>query len=153
MIIFCSQRIRKEFSLDARNLYYNWPQSNRMKRIISLDFLRGLAMVCMMGFHVLIHVSWHAQTSNYSDLQAIIDSGLLWLFVLIFILANFRALFLMVSMTIHSYILTKTMTKENAKAILIKNLFFALMLYIVALFTEGIAANWGVLGRSIQLGR
>ncbi len=124
-----------------------------MKRIISLDFLRGLAMIFMLAFHVLIHVSWHAQASNYSNLQAIIDSGLLWLFVIIFILANFRALFLMVSMTIHAYILTKTMNKENAKSILTKNLFFALMLYFVALFTEGIAANWGVLGRSIQLGR
>ncbi len=124
-----------------------------MKRIISLDFLRGLAMIFMLAFHVLIHVSWHAQASNYSNLQAIIDSGLLWLFVIIFILANFRALFLMVSMSVHAYILTKTMNKENAKSILIKNLFFAFMLYLVALFTEGIAANWGVLGRSIQLGR
>jgi hypothetical protein len=124
-----------------------------MKRIVSLDFFRGLAMIFMLAFHVLIHVSWHAQTSNYTNLTAIIESGLLPLFILIFILANFRALFLMVSMTIHGFILTNTMKGGNEKPILIKNLFFAFMLYLVALFTESIAANWGILGRSIQVGR
>jgi hypothetical protein len=124
-----------------------------MKRIVSLDFFRGFAMICMLGFHVLIHVSWHAQTSNYTNIGAMIDAGLLPLFVLIFLLANFRALFLLVSMTIHGFILTKSLGKGNDKAILAKNLLFAFMLYLVALFTESIAANWGILGRTIQIGR
>jgi len=123
----------------------------KLKRIVSLDFFRGLAILCMLGFHVLIHVSYHAQTSNYSDLNEIIDSGLLPLFLLIFLLANFRALFLLGSMTIHGYIMVKAIKKgASAGSLLKKNLFFAFMLYIVALFCESIAANWGVLGRSIQ---
>lgn len=125
-----------------------------MKRIVSLDFLRGLAMICMIGFHVLIHVSYHAQASNYTDLNAIMESGLLPLFVLIFLLANFRALFLMVSMTVYGYTMTRSILKgKDRTQLLKKNLFFALMLYFVALFTESIPANWGILGRSIMRDR
>lgn len=125
-----------------------------MKRIVSLDFLRGLAMICMMGFHVLIHVSYHAQASNYSDLDAIMESGLLPLFILIFLLANFRALFLMVSMTVYGYTMTRSILKgRDQKQLLKKNLFFAFILYLVALFTESVPANWGILGRSIMKDR
>jgi uncharacterized membrane protein (UPF0136 family) len=118
-----------------------------MKRIVSLDFLRGFAMIAMLGFHVLIHVSWHAQTSNYDD---IFSSPLLPLFILIFLLANFRALFLMVSMTVYGYLMTKKIRGGiPASSILKKNLIFGIMLYFTGLFTEGLVANWGMVGRWI----
>ena len=80
-----------------------------MKRIISLDFFRGFAIMAMMFVHVLIHIFSATDPANFSDTMS--NPGLMAIFVPVFIFSNFRGFFLMISMVIHSYIISKNLQK------------------------------------------
>lgn len=121
-----------------------------MKRILSLDFLRGLAIFGMMASHVLLHISLYA---NDFDAALALPGYLVPVFVIVYILSNFRAFFLMISMTVHMYTMNMTLKRGVAPIIMLKKqIVMGFMLYLVGLFCEGIAANWGVIGRSMEAG-
>ncbi len=121
-----------------------------MKRIISLDFMRGLAIMGMLASHVLLHISHFAQVSNFGEIMDL-EPVLIVVFIIVFILSNFRAAFLMISMMAHVYSMALAIKKgRSPEAVLKKQLLMGAMLYLVGLFCEGIAANWGVIGRSLE---
>lgn len=120
-----------------------------MKRIVSLDFLRGFAIFIMLASHVMLHVYTYA-----NDFDAVLDDPvLLAIFVPIFLLSHFRSFFLMISMTIHAYIVVRGLKAgKSTGAVLKKQVFGGGLLYLVGLFTEGLAAYHGVFGNSLRAG-
>jgi len=123
-----------------------------MRRIISLDFLRGLAIFCMIGVHVVLNTSWWAQAGNTG---AILSMGYAMeiVFILVFLFSSFRAFFLIISMTVHSYGMNGALAKgQNPRTVLVKQVVFGIMLYLVGELGVGMIDNWGVLSQSMQAG-
>lgn len=120
-----------------------------MKRLITLDLLRGFAIFAMLASHVMLHVYYYA-----NDFDAIMANPvLIAVFVPIYLASHFRAFFLMISMTIHGYIVVRSLKAGNSSgAVLKKQLITAGLLYLVALFTEGFSAYHGVLGNTLRSG-
>ncbi len=119
-----------------------------MKRIISLDFFRGLSIMLMMFLHVFIHIYSLTDPSTFGDVTS--NPGLLAIFVPVFLFSNFRGFFLMISMVIHSYIISKNIQKGvSREKMLAKQLFTGFIVYIIGLLSEGFIQYHGVFGRSL----
>lgn len=108
-----------------------------------------MIMVCF--FHAMLHLS------PYFDLApalALFNSnpvaGVLMVPILIF--SQFRSLFLMISMAIFAYTNYLSLKKgSSALQLLKKNLLSGFLLLLVAFACESFFANWGYLGRLIEL--
>lgn len=121
-----------------------------MKRIISLDFMRGIAMIGVCFFHAMLHLYPYFNEEGLSLISTDLVAGIL--IIPILILSQFRSLFLMISITVFAYSNYMSI-KKGAKAgqIFKKNLISGVLLLIVAFLCEAIFANWGYLGRLIEL--
>ncbi|TFG16549.1 MAG: hypothetical protein EU530_11690 [Promethearchaeota archaeon] len=119
-----------------------------MKRIISFDFFRGLAVMLMLFMHVFIHIYSVANPSNFGDVLS--NPGQLAIFVPVFLFSNFRGFFLIISMILNAYNVTRSLRKGvSREKVLGKQLFTGFIIYIVGLLSEGYFQYHGVFGRSL----
>ena len=116
-----------------------------MRRIVSLDFLRGLAILLMTIFHTWLNV-FDTRTIDETNLMAM--NPLLLVFGgLFFLLGHFRSLFLFLSATVHQFSIMKDYQQKHLspRNILMKNLTTGILLYGIGLIREGLFNPWGIL--------
>ncbi len=103
----------------------------------------------MMFVHVFIHIFSAANPSNFGDTLS--NPGLMVVFVPVFIFSHFRGFFLLISMVVHSYIVTKSLQKGVSRlSMLTKQLFAGFLIYFVGLINEGFFQYHGVFGNSLR---
>lgn len=74
-------------------------KGNPIKRIVTLDILRGLSMLALVTFHAVDKTMYPGHLENYSDLPI----GQLIIFGFIFYFASWRALFVIISAIANTY--------------------------------------------------
>ena len=116
-----------------------------MKRIVSLDFLRGLAILLMTLFHTWLNVFDMDQLDPENLLSM---NPLLLLFGgPFFLLGHFRSFFLLLSAAVHQISIVKDYTEKKLtpRNILAKNVILGVLLYFIGLIREGSLNPWGIL--------
>jgi uncharacterized membrane protein len=118
-----------------------------MKRIVSLDFLRGLAILLMTIFHTWFNVFDTAQIDPENLLS--MNPLLLLIGGPFMLLGHFRSFFLLLSATVHQFSIMKDYTekKRTPRNILTKNVILGVLLYFIGLIREGLLNPWGILSK------
>lgn len=115
-----------------------------MKRILSLDLLRGASIFFMVVVHTWMNV--YDMSPLYSIDISDINPFLLVFGALLFILGHFRSFFLLISMTIHSYAMDKAFNNgTKPEHILKKKVLVGLLIYFAGVFREAFLNPWGIL--------
>ena len=113
-----------------------------MKRITSLDFARGLAVIGMTLFHGFFN-SW--DFFGTGDLGALTWWQLPFAF-LFFIFGHWRGFFIMISTAVHTYVMAKRF-KEGQKrfSIMLKNMFAGFVLWGIGTLYNAIFNTFGII--------
>ncbi|MBN1539365.1 MAG: hypothetical protein JW939_04415 [Candidatus Thermoplasmatota archaeon] len=117
-----------------------------VKRVATLDFVRGLCIMGMVALHVFGRVydsSWLG-TDQMSDKSLLHITGLLTLAYI----GGMAGLFLMVSATSHTLSIHGQLTKgKKLENVIARQLFFGLMLLAFAFLAESTIGHHGFIGR------
>ncbi len=111
------------------------------KRILSLDYLRALAIIGDLVVHIILLTSSLVDeaTANLEDLNIFYQ----FIAVLVFIFGHWRGFFLMISAIGHVISLSNAIQQgHDRKSILKKQLGFGLFLFIWGLFREVFLNEW-----------
>jgi uncharacterized membrane protein len=120
-----------------------------MKRLVSLDFLRGFAIFFMIIGHVFTKI----YTIQSIDVIMTISPIILVIGGPLYILGRQRAFFLLISSISYAYSMNLDLKQNRPRiSILKKNLFRAILLYCVALLVETFFHPWGIFPRYIVNG-
>jgi len=116
-----------------------------MKRLISMDIIRGFALMLMVVFHVFLNVSdLVPKASNLASLSIL--ELILVAFVALFI--HWQSLFLMVSAIVHWFSMSKMIEQGiSPRKILIRQLVFGGSLYIFGFLREPFLSPWGIIAQ------
>ncbi len=115
-----------------------------MKRILTLDYLRGLAIFCMCIVHIWLNVfdTTSIRDFNFENFNVI----LLILGGILFIMGHFRSFFLMISAIGHQYTMENALKRgKSPEGILKRKLIGGGLMYALGVFREGILNPWGIL--------
>ncbi|TFG09183.1 hypothetical protein EU534_02365 [Candidatus Heimdallarchaeota archaeon] len=126
-----------------------------MKRIITIDVLRGVSIFLMTIFH-----TW----TNVVDLSPFFNTPIevflkeqpfmLVLGALFYILGHSRTFFLFISAIIHTYNFMKKLERGvNPEKLLGTNIIKGFVVYILGIIREGIFSPWGTIDEFILTGR
>ena len=112
-----------------------------MKRITSLDFARGLAILGMTVFHGFFN-SWEFfGTGDLSSLTWELPFAFIF-----FILGHWRGFFIMISAAVHTYVMAKKFKDGQSRLnIMLKNLFAGLMLWGIGSLYNAIFNTFGII--------
>ena len=113
------------------------------KRLISFDFLRGFAIICIAFFHLLILTAdLYQQASNDPFSLPPFFFGLA-IFTIIF--AHWRGLFLIISSVVHIYTMTVAIRKgADRKQLWKSQVLFGLVLWVFGMFREVFLNEWSI---------
>jgi peptidoglycan/LPS O-acetylase OafA/YrhL len=115
-----------------------------MKRLASLDLARGIAILCMVIFHV-----WYYLDDKTSTLPENGNYIMMMMALIFWVFGYWRSFFLFVSAIVVTYSIQKNlMAGKRREVILVKNLFGGLIMYLFAIFRETIVSPEGFLGQS-----
>ncbi|MBN2156794.1 MAG: hypothetical protein JW776_12195 [Candidatus Lokiarchaeota archaeon] len=113
------------------------------KRLISMDILRGWAILLMVIFHVFLNVSDLVPVAVSDPFSLGLGKLILVVFISIFI--HWQSLFLMISATVHWF--TMSRMHENGQKlvkIFLKQLIFGIALYVFGFLREPLLSPWGI---------
>ncbi|MHA1116253.1 MAG: hypothetical protein ACTSPJ_08765, partial [Candidatus Heimdallarchaeaceae archaeon] len=143
---FISSQENKELVSDSAKL--------KVKRIISIDALRGGAVVGMIFVHSLMRIYDYTWISKNPE---VISSLPLWLIVIIAImgyLGMWISFFIFLSSIVNSYNMTIKTTKVKKPWKQLKNQLFAgFTILCVSYLREALIGYYGILGRIIRYGK
>ena len=110
------------------------------KRILTLDFLRGMAIFLMCIFHVFVN------SSRLMDVDdPFTNIALIIIFLFIFIFAHFRGFFILISGTVNIYSMTKRIKKgADPMKLWRKQLGVGLFLVIFGHVKDTFINQWGI---------
>ncbi len=120
------------------------------RRLVTLDFLRGVAIFGMTLFHILFHL--YDVEGFMTNPEDILNFPVVVLIIigLFAYLGSWYGFFLFISSIVNSYVFTrKTRTNIDPFKLLIKQITSGIILIILAYFIEGIIGYFGDLGYSI----
>ncbi|MHA1417200.1 MAG: hypothetical protein ACTSRR_13230, partial [Candidatus Heimdallarchaeaceae archaeon] len=143
---FISSQENKELVSDSAKL--------KVKRIISIDALRGGAVVGMIFVHSLMRIYDYTWISKNPE---VISSLPLWLIVIIAImgyLGMWISFFIFLSSIVNSYNMTIKTTKDKKPWKQLKNQLFAgFTILCVSYLREALIGYYGIFGRIIRYGK
>jgi len=113
-----------------------------MKRLVSMDMLRGWAILLMVVFHIFLNVS--DLVIKAGDLSTIgIGELILVAFIAIFI--HWQTFFMMISAVVHWFTMNRMLKNgQSLGKIFLKQLIFGLALYIFGFLREPFLSPWGM---------
>ncbi len=115
------------------------------KRLVSMDMMRGWAILLMVVFHVFLNVSELVGIALSDPFSLPIGQLILVAFIAIFI--HWQSLFLLISAIVHWYTMTKMLEKgQKLGKIFLKQLIFGIALYIFGFLREPFLSPWGMTG-------
>ena len=137
---------------DIQSLTYSLKKDKKpLKRIASLDFLRGLALFSMITYHSLMGVYDY---SFLEDFETLLEINII-IVVILGICAFFgtwHGFFLFISSIVNSYAVFKKLSRnENAKPIILKQFFMGIVLIING-WLEQALGYYGIIGSLISTG-
>ncbi len=122
-----------------------------MKRIITLDVIRGSAIIFMVLVHTWLNVIDLniLNNLNLSEMNPI----LAFLAVIFFFIGRSRTLFLFISTIIHQYKFVKSLKQGKSPGRLLYNgIIKGGIVYLLGIFREGILSPWGPINSLILSG-
>lgn len=122
-----------------------------MKRIITIDVLRGAAIILMILVHTWLNV---IDLSIFNNLNlSEINPLLAILAVIFFFLGRSRTLFLFISAIIHQYKFMKSLKEgKNPERLLYNGIIKGLIVYLLGIFRESLLNPWGAINSFILNG-
>jgi hypothetical protein len=109
------------------------------KRIVSLDYLRGIAIFMMCLFHVFVNSSSLMKADPFGSI------GLIIIFLIVFIFAHFRGFFILISGAANVYSMTKGIKKGiKPEKILKKQVFVGTFLVVFGHLKDTFINQWGI---------
>ncbi|MHA2256052.1 MAG: hypothetical protein ACXAAM_08275 [Candidatus Heimdallarchaeaceae archaeon] len=130
---------------------YYTEDSNR--RIVTLDFLRGVAIWLMIFFHASTHLydySWFAD--NPENLYTL-PIPLIMLLLLLIALGSWATFFILISASVNSFSMTRRAVQgKDVRLSLYKQLFSGVGILFIGWFTESFIGMQGYLGYAIRDG-
>ncbi len=121
-----------------------------MKRITSLDFLRGFAVFVMTVFHVFLD-NWEHMSGSGNFFA--LPTGLMITGIIIFFFMHWRDFFIMISAIVHWYSMSQAyLSGKSPKEILKKQLIFGVILYLFGMFRNAFLNQWGIIDRWYRRG-
>ncbi|MHA1199966.1 MAG: hypothetical protein ACTSQF_11615 [Candidatus Heimdallarchaeaceae archaeon] len=125
-----------------------------MKRIVTIDVLRGVSIFLMTIFHTWTNVvdlsPIYEQAKDLSNLSP----SLLIFAALFYILGHSRTFFLFLSAIIHQYNFMKKLERgDSPEKLLTTNLFKGIVVYLLGIIREGFFSPWGTINNLILDGK
>ena len=123
-----------------------------MKRLVSLDFLRGISIFAMTAFHAFENVVFsNVDDGGIDPYEMQSDPVMVLLISTILVFGYWRPFFLLISATVHMYSMEKSIRKGKKRIeILKKQLFLGFLIYIIGLLRESIFSSYGFFGVSYE---
>ena len=121
------------------------------KRLVTLDFLRGVAIFGMTLFHILFKM--YDVESFMANPEEILNFPIIVLIImgLFAYLGSWYGFFLFISSIVNSYVFTrKTKSNVNPSKLMIKQIVSGAILIILSYFIEGIFGYYGDIGYAIK---
>ena len=113
------------------------------KRLVSMDMLRGWAILLMVVFHVFLNVSDLVTAPILS-----VGIGKLILIAFIAIFVHWQTFFLMISAVVHWFTMSKMLKNgQSIGKIFLKQLIFGFALYVFGFLREPFLSPWGLTAR------
>ena len=119
-----------------------------MKRLVSLDFLRGISIFAMTAFHAIENVVLTDDGGvNPYEIQS--DPVMVLLVSTVLVFGYWRPFFLLISACVHMYTMEKSIRKGKKRIeILKKQLFLGFLIYLIGLLRESVFSSYGFFGVS-----
>ncbi len=113
------------------------------KRLLSMDILRGWAILLMVIFHVFLNIS-HLVNTPIGSMGTI--ELILVAFIGIFI--HWQTFFMLISAVVHWFTMSKMLKNgQSLGRILVKQLIFGFALYVFGFLREPFLSPWGMTGQ------
>jgi len=125
-----------------------------MKRIITIDVLRGVSIFLMTIFHTWTNVVDLSPFYN-TPVEVFLKEQpfMLVLGALFYILGHSRTFFLFISAIIHTYNFMKKLDRgDRPEKLLINNVIKGFIVYLLGIIREGIFSPWGTIDSLILTG-
>ena len=111
------------------------------KRLLSFDFLRGFAIICMAMFHLLVMTADIVEQAKHDPFSLPIFYLIVTVFTIVF--AHWRGLFLMISSVVHIYTMTNAIKNgADRKKLWLSQVKFGLILWVFGMFREVFLNEW-----------
>ncbi|TET32783.1 MAG: DUF1624 domain-containing protein [Candidatus Heimdallarchaeota archaeon] len=138
-------------SMDTKETKEEKDEKKPLKRILTLDFLRGVAIFLMIPGHQLrstYNIEWIIQSVGFGE-----KSGLVMFFASAYaILATFTSAFLIISIIVNIYTAEKRLERgEHPNNILRKQLITGFIIVVYGYLFEMILHPVGLLGKTVLL--
>ncbi|MHA1728224.1 MAG: hypothetical protein ACTSWY_05780 [Promethearchaeota archaeon] len=117
-------------------------------RLVSIDFLRGIAIWAMTLFHAFEHVIeiGPVNLNNADDFPIFLILGMTF-----GVFSYWRSFFLLISAVVHMYSMDRSVKKGNSRSgVLKKQLFLGFLIYLIGLLRESVFSSGGFLGMSYE---
>ncbi len=126
--------------------------SKVMKRIVTLDFQRGLAIFMMVFFHSMQHLydfGWATDVENLLKMNFLIVIGIL----LMVFFVGWAGYFLIISAIVNALAMSKRASKGHKPIqIVLKQILTGAGVLFAAMLTDGLIGYYGFLGSAIRSG-
>ena len=126
--------------------------SKVMKRIVTLDFQRGLAIFMMVFFHSMQHLydfGWATDVENLLKMNFLIVIGIL----LMVFFVGWAGYFLIISAIVNALAMSKRASKGHKPIqIVLKQILTGVGVLFAAMLTDGLIGYYGFLGSAIRSG-
>ncbi len=121
-----------------------------MKRLVSLDFLRGISIFAMTFFHAFENVIT-LDDGGVDPYAMQSNPAIVILASTILIFGYWRPFFLLISATVHMYTMERSIRKGKKRIdILKRQLFLGSLIYLIGLLRESVFSSYGFLGVSYE---
>src|SRR5271157_660156 len=113
------------------------------KRLLSFDFMRGFAIICIVIFHLLLltcNIVPQAESNPFS-----LPTSLLVVAILTVILAHWRGMFLIISSVVQIYTMTVAIRNgADRKKLWKSQVSFGILLWVFGMFREVFLNEWSI---------
>jgi hypothetical protein len=113
------------------------------KRLLSFDFLRGFAIMCIVVFHLLLITCVLVTQAETNPFSLPIAYLIITVFTIVF--AHWRGLFLIISSVVNIYAMTNSIRNGTSpKKVWISQVKFGFLLWIFGMFREVFLNEWSI---------
>ncbi|NHJ85397.1 MAG: DUF1624 domain-containing protein [Asgard group archaeon] len=139
-------------NLIGKNTDLSYIESSKLpRRIITFDFLRGLAIFAMTFMHTFEHLYDYTWVKEDSSKILSLPLPVLLIGLITFFFMSWNDFFLLISSTVNSYSISNKIKNNPARQILIKQVITGFGILLAGVFADNLG-YWGYFGQSLLTG-